>query len=185
MKSLEGKMVAIICENGVEEVELTQPRRAFEEAGATVHIISPRDKFIKTWNNDQWSKELPVDKAISKVVPEDYHALLIPGGVLNTDQLRLSADAVEFIRNFIDYNKPIGAISHGAQLLIETGLVIGRELTSADSLKTDIENAGAFWHNEELVTDNCLITCRSKQYLPAFITKMADEIAEENHATIF
>ena len=181
MADLNGKMVAILTENGFEEIELTSPKKALEEAGATVHIVSPQKEKVKGWNHDHWTIELPVDKNISVAKPEDYDALVIPGGVINPDKLRRSKEAVEFAKDFLETGKPVAAICHGPQLLIETGLLEGRDMTSFFSVKTDIENAGAHWHDREVIVDNGLVTSRSPEDLDAFNQKMIEEIAEGIH----
>ena len=181
MEKLKGKTVAILTENGFEEVELTSPKKALEEAGATVHIISPQKQKVKGWNHDHWSIELPVDKNISNARINDYDALILPGGVLNPDQLRQNKDAVDFAKDFLETGKPVAAICHGPQLLIETGLLEGRTLTSYPSIQTDLKNAGANWHDKEVIVDNGLVTSRSPKDLEAFNKKMIEEIAEGVH----
>ena len=181
MEKLKGKTVAILTENGFEEVELTSPRQALEEAGATVHIISPQKEKVKGWNHDHWSIELPVDKSISDVNANDYDALMLPGGVMNPDQLRVNKEAVEFAKDFLETGKPVAAICHGPQLLIETGLLEGRDMTSYPSVQTDLKNAGANWHDREVIVDNGLVTSRSPKDLEAFNSKMIEEIAEGIH----
>ena len=181
MAKLSGKTVAILTENGFEEVELTSPKKALEEAGATVHIVSPQKGKVKAWNHDHWSIELTVDKNISDANPNDYDALVLPGGVLNPDQLRRNEKAVEFAKDFLESGKPVAAICHGPQLLIETNLLEGREMTSYPSLQTDIKNAGANWHDREVIVDNGLVTSRSPKDLEAFNKKMIEEIAEGVH----
>ena len=182
MASLEGKKVAILTENGFEEIELTSPKKALEDAGATVHIISPQKDKVKGWNHDHWTIELPVDVHISKANPAEYDALILPGGVLNPDKLRMNKDAIDFARTFLEEAKPVAAICHGPQLLIETGLLDQREMTSYSSVRTDLENAGANWFDKEVVVDNGLVTSRSPEDLPAFNKKMVEEIAEGQHA---
>jgi len=182
MEKLTGKTVAILTENGFEEVELTSPKHALEEAGATVHIISPQKEKVKGWNHDHWSIELPVDKTVSDARANDYDALMLPGGVLNPDQLRINKDAVEFAKDFLETGKPVAAICHGQQLLIETGLLEGRDMTSYPSVQTDLKNAGANWHDREVIVDNGLVTSRSPKDLEAFNKKMIEEIAEGIHA---
>src|SRR2546423_3147515 len=145
MAKLNGKTVAILTENGFEEVELTSPKKALEDAGAAVHIVSPQKEKVKAWNHDHWSIELPVDKNLSEVSPDDYDALVLPGGVLNPDQLRKNKSAVEFAKDFLEAGKPLAAICHGPQLLIETGLLEGKDITSYPSIQTDLKNAGANW----------------------------------------
>lgn len=181
MEKLKGKTVAILTENGFEEVELTSPKKALEEAGATVHIVSPQKEKVKGWDHDHWSIELPVDKNISDAQSGDYDALMLPGGVLNPDQLRRNDAAVEFAKDFIETGKPVAAICHGPQLLIETGLLEGRDLTSFPSVQTDLKNAGANWHDREVIVDNGLVTSRSPKDLEAFNKKMIEEIAEGIH----
>ncbi len=127
---LSGKKIAIITENGFEEVELTSPKKALEEAGAQVHVVSPQKNTVKAWDKDHWSIDVPVDITLSDANPEDYDGLLIPGGVLNPDTMRINPDCIKFARHFMDAGKPVAAICHGPQLLIETGTVKGREMTS-------------------------------------------------------
>jgi intracellular protease, PfpI family len=181
MAKLNGKTVAILTENGFEEVELTSPKKALEDAGAAVHIVSPQKDKIKAWDHDHWSIELSVDKNVSDVKAEDYDALMLPGGVLNPDKLRMNKEAVEFAKDFLETGKPVAAICHGPQLLIETGLLEGREMTSYPSLQTDIKNAGANWHDREVIVDNGLVTSRSPKDLEAFNEKMVEEISEGIH----
>ncbi len=181
MENLQGKKVAIITENGFEEVELTSPKKALEEAGATVHIVSPQEKKVKAWDQDHWSIELDVDVNIKEADAENYDALVIPGGVINPDKMRVNKDCVDFVQQFIEDGKPIAAICHGPQLLIETGYVKGKDMTSFPSLKTDLENAGATWHDKEVVVDNGLITSRSPKDLEAFNKKLIEEIKEGIH----
>src|SRR5688500_1258313 len=182
MFTLEGKKVAILVENGFEEIELTSPKKALEDAGAHVHIISPQEEKVKAWNHDHWTMEIPVDVHVSKANPAEYDALVLPGGVLNPDKLRMNKDAVAFARSFLEDAKPVAAICHGPQLLIETGLLDQREVTSYASVRTDLENAGANWFDKEVVVDNGLVTSRSPKDLLAFNKKMLEEIAEGQHA---
>jgi len=181
MSDLNGKTVAILTENGFEEIELTSPKKALEEAGAIVYIVSPQEEKVKGWNHDHWTIELKVDKHISEARSEDYDALIIPGGVINPDRLRRNKEAVEFAKDFLEMGKPIAAICHGPQLLIETGMLEGRDMTSFFSIKTDIENAGAHWHDRDVVVDNGLVTSRSPEDLDPFNQKMIEEIAEGIH----
>ena len=184
MKDLSGKKVAIITENGFEEVELTSPKKALEEAGATVHIVSPQKEKVKAWNHDHWSIELPVDVNVSDADPADYDALVIPGGVLNPDQMRVNEDCVEFAKDFLRSGKPVAAICHGPQLLIETGMLQGRNMTSFKSVRTDLENAGVIWQDKELIVDHGLVTSRSPKDLDAFNRKMVEEIREGIHDVV-
>jgi protease I len=182
MGQLNNKNVAILTEEGFEQVELTSPKQALEEAGATVHIISPQSGKIKAWDKDHWGIEVNVDKQLSEVSPDDYDALVLPGGVLNPDKLRQNKDAIAFVSAFLDEHKPLAAICHGPQMLIETGLIRGRKLTSFPSLQTDLVNAGAEWVDEEVVVDNGLVTSRTPADLPAFNRKTIEEISEGVHA---
>jgi protease I len=182
MISLKGKKVAILTENGFEEVELTSPRRALEEAGAQVDIVSPQRYKVKAWNHDHWSIELPVDRPLDEADPEDYDALMIPGGVINPDKMRVNQDCVDFAQQFLEAGKPVAAICHGPQLLIETGMLSGRNMTSFPSIRTDLENAGVAWADLEVVSDNGLVTSRSPDDLEAFNRKMIEEIAEGVHS---
>lgn len=182
MQTLSGKKVAILTENGFEESELTSPKKAMEEAGITVQIISPQKDKVKAWSHDHWSIELPVDVHISQARVEDYDALMIPGGVMNPDLMRINKDCVNFAKEFIESGKPVAAICHGPQLLIETGLLTGRKMTSYPSVKTDLINAGVDWHDEEVMVDHGLVTSRSPKDLEAFNAKLLEEIMEGMHA---
>ena len=182
MATLTGKKVAILTENGFEEVELTSPKKALEEAGAEVQIVSPQKEKVKAWDHDHWSIELPVDVQLDSARVEDYDALVLPGGVLNPDQLRMNKKAVEFAQQFLEIGKPVAAICHGPQLLIETGLIEGRNMTSYPSLQTDLKNAGVLWVDKEVVVDNGLVTSRSPRDLEAFNKKAVEEIREGQHS---
>lgn len=182
-RDVKGKKVAILTENGFEEVELTSPMNALEQAGVEVHVISPQKDKVKAWNQDHWSMELPVDKNLDDAAPEDYDMLLLPGGVMNPDTLRTNAKAVQFAQHFLEQGKPLAAICHGPQLLIETGMLDGRTMTSYPSLKTDLKNAGVNWVDKEVVTENGLVTSRKPDDLEAFNKKMLEELAEGQHAT--
>lgn len=181
MQNLAGKKVAILTENGFEEVELTSPKNALEGAGAEVHIVSPQKEKVKAWNEDNWSIELPVDVTLDDANPDDYDAVVVPGGVINPDKMRRDKRCVDFVQHFLENGKPVAAICHGPQLLIETGLLKGRKMTSFPSVKTDIQNAGAIWHDKEVVVDNGLITSRSPKDLAAFNRKTIEEIKEGVH----
>jgi len=182
MATLENRRVAILTEEGFEQVELTSPKAALKDAGAIVHIISPKSGKIKAWDKTNWGIEVDVDKQLDQVSPDDYDALVLPGGVLNPDKLRQNKDAVAFVTAFLKEGKPVAAICHGPQMLIETGLIKGRKLTSFPSLQTDLKNAGAQWVDEEVVVDNGLITSRTPADLPAFNKKAIEEFAEGVHA---
>jgi len=181
METLYGKKVAILTDNGFEEEELTSPKRALEEAGATVQIVSLQKDKVKGWKHDHWSIELPVDVNLEDADADDYDALMIPGGVINPDQMRRHHEYVDFARSFLETGRVVAAICHAPQLLIETGLLRERDVTSFRSIKTDLINAGAYWHDEEVVTDNGIVTSRSPEDLPAFNKKMIEEIAEGIH----
>ena len=181
MTNTNQKKVAIITENGFEEVELTSPKKAMENAGIKVDILSTEQGKVKAWNHDHWSIELPVDVNLTDANPYDYDALMIPGGVLNPDKMRANKEYVNFAKDFMESGKPVAAICHGPQLLIETGLLDGKKMTSYPSIKTDLKNAGADWVDEEVVVDNGLVTSRSPKDLEAFNKKLLEEIQEGGH----
>ena len=181
MANLSNRKVAILTEQGFEQVELTSPKEALEAAGATVHIVSPNRGKIKAWDHSDWGIEVEVDAELANANPDDYDALVLPGGVLNPDKLRMNKDAVAFASAFLDEGKPVAAICHGPQLLIETGLIKGRKLTSYPSLQTDLKNAGAEWVDREVVVDKGLVTSRKPDDLDAFNRKTIEEIAEGVH----
>lgn len=181
MTNTNQKRVAIITENGFEEVELTSPKKAMENAGIKVDILSTEQGKVKAWNHDHWSIELPVDVNLTDANPFDYDALMIPGGVLNPDKMRANKEYVNFAKDFMESGKPVAAICHGPQLLIETGLLDGKKMTSYPSIKTDLKNAGADWVDEEVVVDNGLVTSRSPKDLEAFNEKLLEEIKEGVH----
>jgi protease I len=183
MPRLENKKVAILATHGFEESELTSPKQALEEAGAQVDIIAPESGSIKAWNGKNWGQEVNVDKLLSKANADDYDALMLPGGVMNPDKLRMQNEAVAFTARFFEQGKPIAAICHGPQTLIETGMLKGRTVTSYPSLKTDLENAGATWMDKEVVVDHGLVTSRTPDDLPAFNKKMIEEISEGIHTS--
>ena len=182
-KDIKGKKAAILTENGFEEVELTSPMNALEQAGVEVHIISPQKDKVKAWNHDHWSLELKVDKELDEANPEDYDLLVLPGGVMNPDKLRMNKNAVAFAEHFLEQGKPLAAICHGPQTLIETGMLDGRTMTSYPAIKTDLVNAGVNWVDKEVVVDNGLVTSRSPEDLEAFNKKMLEELSEGRHAT--
>jgi len=179
---LTNKKVAILVANGFEEVELTKPLEALKNAGATVEIVSPESEKVRAWAEKDWGKDYKVDKPLSSSNSQDYDALVLPGGVLNPDQLRINKEAVKFVKDFMTIGKPVAAICHGPWTLIETGELQGRRMTSYPSLKTDLENAGVNWEDAEVVTDNGLVTSRTPKDLPAFCEKMLEEISEGAHA---
>jgi intracellular protease, PfpI family len=162
------KRVAILTENGFEQIELISPKETLEDAGMKVDIISPQKDKVKGWNHTDWGIELDVDKHIDQANDLDYDALILPGGVINPDKLRMNDSAIKFVKGFMQSGKPVAAICHGPQTLIETGLVKGKTMTSYPSVKTDLENAGANWQDKEVIVDNNLITSRNPDDLPAF-----------------
>lgn len=185
MGKLSGKKVAILTENGFEEVELTGPMKALKEAGAVVEIVSPQKEKVKAWDHDHWSINLKVDVPLNDANVDDYDALLIPGGVINPDQMRTNPDCVDFAQQFLEEQKPVAAICHGPQLLIETGLLRGKNMTSYPSIRSDLENAGAHWMDVEVVTDGGLTTSRSPKDLEAFNKRIIEVFAESNYAGSF
>lgn len=181
MENLKNKRVAILATDGFEESELAEPKTALENEGIEVHIISDKTGKIKAWSDGNWSNGVDVDHTIDQVDQNDYNALVIPGGVINPDKLRRNGRAVEFVRQFFKNHKPVAAICHGPQLLIEADVVKGRKLTSFSSIKTDLKNAGANWVDEEVVVDEGMVTSRSPKDLEAFNKKMIEEIREGKH----
>jgi protease I len=178
---LEGKRVAILATEGVEQIELTEPRKALEEAGARTELVSPKSGSIRAWQHDKWGEQLRVDVPLDKARADDYGALLIPGGVMNPDFLRMEPRAVEFVKSFVSAGKPVASICHGPWMLVEAGAVRGRKVTSWPSLKTDLRNAGAEWVDREVVVDQGLVTSRKPDDIPAFVDKMIEEFAEGVH----
>jgi deglycase len=165
---LHGLKVAILATDGFEQSELIEPRRALDEAGATTEIVSPKDGRLRGWNHKEWGREVDVDRGLRSAHAADYDALVLPGGVMNPDALRTLPDAVAFVKAFFEAGKPVAAICHGPWTVIESGAAKGHRMTSWPSLKTDIQNAGAEWVDEEVVVDGTLITSRKPDDLPAF-----------------
>ena len=182
MGKIQNKKVAVLATHGFEQSELQTPVDALKEAGAQVEIISLKSGKIKGWSGKDWGDEVAVDKTVDSVKAADYDALVLPGGVMNPDTLRMNKDAVAFVSDFITAGKPVAAICHGPWTLVEAGAVKGRKLTSWPSLRTDIENAGGTWVDEEVVTDRGLVTSRKPADLPAFCRKMIEEIGEGVHS---
>ena len=174
---LKGRKIAILATDGVEQVELEQPRRALDDAGAVTHLISPKQDTIQAMNHDEKGARVPVDRMLSDVRASDYDALLLPGGVANPDRLRTDATAVQFVREFMLADRPVAAICHGAWMLVEAGAVAGRTLTSWPSLATDIRNAGGEWVDEVVRIDDKLITSRKPDDLPSFCAAIVKEFA--------
>jgi protease I len=179
VKTLNDIKIAILTENGFEQVELTRPKAALENAGAKVDVISPQRGKVKAWDKTDWGIEVKVDKELTNVKPADYDALVLPGGVMNPDKLRQNGDAVNFVKEFLQSGKPIAAICHGPQILIETGLLKGKTMTSFPSLQTDLRNAGVNWVDEEIVHFDNLITSRKPADLDAFNEELIKTLSRE------
>jgi protease I len=180
-QALRGKKVAILVEDGFEQVELTEPRQALTEAGAETHLVSPRPDKVKGWDHTRWGDEFAVEVRLQAARPEDYHALLLPGGVMNPDRLRMNPEAVAFVKSFVTEHKPVAVICHGPWTLVEADVVRGRRITSWPSLKTDLLNAGADWVDEAVVVDQGLVSSRKPDDIPAFNAKMIEEFREGRH----
>ena len=177
-KDLTGKKIAILVAEGFEQVELIKPRKALDRLGAQTQVVSPQEGEVRGWNLKKWGKSIPVDVPLESADPSAFDALLLPGGLMNPDKLRMNPKAVEFVKHFIDANKPVAAICHGPWTLIEAGGVQGRTLTSWPSLQTDIRNAGGTWVDQEVVTDRGIVTSRKPDDIRAFNKKMIEEFAE-------
>jgi protease I len=180
-KDLTGKRVAILVAEGFEQVELFKPQKALEKLGAKTEIVSPSEHQVRGWNVKRWGKFVPVTAPLDSANPASYDALLLPGGVMNPDQLRMLPKAVEFVKHFFDAGKPVAAICHGPWMLVEAGVVKGRTLTSYPSIKTDIINAGGNWVDMEVSVDMGLVTSRKPDDIRAFNKKMIEEFAEGQH----
>jgi protease I len=181
-RELKGKKVAILVEKGFEEVEMTEPRKALEDAGAETRIVSPQEGSVRAWSDGDWTNEYDVDVPMDAARADDFDALLLPGGVLNPDYLRRNERAVSFVRDFFEAKKPVGAICHGPWMLVEADVLRGRTATSYPSIRTDLVNAGARWVDEEVVVDAGLVTSRKPSDVPAFSRKLVEEVAEGVHA---
>jgi protease I len=181
-KSISGKRVAFLATDGVEQVELTGPWDAIDEAGGKPELISIKSADIQGMNHDEKADQFSVDKLVSEVSAEEFDGLVLPGGVANPDTLRMNEEAVDFVRDFFKQGKPVAAICHGPWMLVEADVVDGRTLTSYPSIKTDILNAGGKWIDKEVVVDEGLVTSRCPDDLPAFNAKLIEEIAEGKHA---
>ena len=181
---LDGKKVAILVADGFEQVEMTKPREALQQAGAETKIVSPRSGKIQGMNHADKGDKFDVDLTLDETRPEDFDALMIPGGLINPDELRANADALEFVRHFFSEGKPAAVICHGPWVLIDAGVVRGRTLTSWPNIKTDVKNAGAKWVDQEVVVDNGLVTSRKPDDIPAFNKKMIEEFCEGKHTEI-
>ncbi len=181
MRNLKGKSIAILATDGYEQSELEVPLARFEEAGAKVDIVSPRPGVIKSWHHGDWGRTVDVGRLLSDVSADDYDALVLPGGVINPDRLRVERAAIELIRSFWTRNKVVAAICHGPWLLVEAGIVRGRNVTSYRSIRTDVINAGGIWQDSGVVVDQGLVTSRKPSDLESFCLKVAEEIAEGVH----
>jgi protease I len=181
MEKLKGKKVAILATDGFEHSELISPKEHLTNHGAEVHIVSPKKDSIKSWKDGNWGVDMNVDKMVTDADSSEYHALVIPGGVINPDKLRRDDRSVDFVREFFKQHKPVASICHGPQMLIEAEVVDGRRVTSFHSIATDLKNAGAKWEDSEVVTDQGLVTSRSPEDLEAFNGKLIEEIMEGKH----
>ena len=180
---LQGRKVAILAASGVEQVELVEPRKAVTQAGADTDLVSIESGEIQAMNQDiNPADTFPVDRLVSEVSVDDYDALIVPGGAVNPDNLRMNQDAVRFVREFVESGKPVAAICHGPWILVEADVVRGRTVTSYPSIRTDLRNAGAQVVDEEVVNDNGLVTSRNPDDLPAFCNKIMEEFAEGRHS---
>ncbi len=174
MQNITGMKVAILIEDGFEQVEMVEPRKALDQAGAQTSVVSPRNEHVRAWNFTEWGDNFPVDVALDRARPDDFDALLLPGGVINPDKLRMQPKAVAFAKAFFDAGKPVAAICHGPWTVIETGAARGRRIASWPSLKTDLRNAGAEWMDQEAVVDGNLVSSRKPDDIPAFNRAMID-----------
>jgi protease I len=179
---LDGRRIAfLVAPEGVEQVELTEPRRAIDEAGGQTELLSTETGDVQAFNHLDRADTFPVDKAVGDAEPDDYDGLVLPGGVANPDRLRLDQDALRFVRAIFAAGKPVGVICHGPWTLVEADLVRGRKLTSWPSVRTDIRNAGGTWVDEEVVVDHGLVSSRKPDDLPAFCAKIVEEFSEGEH----
>ena len=180
-KQLDGKRVAILATDGFEESELAVPQSTLRSYGVEVHVVAPSKDGIRAWAETDWGDTYEVDKALDQAQAEDYHALVLPGGVINPDKLRVNETALEFVNAFFQAGKPVAAICHGPWTLINAGVVEGRKMTSYPSVRKDLENAGALWEDSEVVVDQGLVTSRKPDDLDAFCKRLAEELAEGRH----
>jgi protease I len=179
---LKGRTIAVLATDGVEEIELTNPVKALKDAGAEVKVVSDKDGEIQAFKHHDKASKIPVDESLDDAEPDEFDALVLPGGVINPDALRLVPEAIEFVRHFVKEKKPIAAICHGPWTLIDAGGVKGKKMTSWPSLKTDLANAGANWVDQQVVTDADLVTSRKPDDLPAFTKKMVEAFSHAHAA---
>jgi protease I len=179
MENLRGMRVAILVDNGFERVEFTEPREALHEAGAETKTISPQANEVRAWETKEWGDAYPVEETLDRARPESFDALVLPGGVMNPDHLRMNPKAVSFVKAFVDSGKPIAAICHGPWTLVEAGAVRGKKITSWPSLKTDLKNAGADWTDKEVIVDGNLVSSREPDDIPAFNREMIKLFAQQ------
>lgn len=177
MENLNGKKVAILVTDGFEQVELLEPKKALEQSGAKTLIVSPKEGKVKGWNHTDWGQELKVDLPLKQAKADQFDALLLPGGVMNPDKLRRNPEALRFVKSFFDDGKPVAAICHAPWTLIDAGVVRGREITSYESIQTDLKNAGARWVDREVVVDGNLLSSRKPEDIPAFNKAMIELFA--------
>ncbi|ANF59205.1 type 1 glutamine amidotransferase domain-containing protein [Halotalea alkalilenta] len=177
----ENVRVAILATDGFEEVELTSPKKALEDEGFQVEVVAPKSGTIRAWAETDWGADYPVDRTLDEARPEEYDALVLPGGVINPDSLRTNQEALSFVRAFFEAGKPVSAICHAPWTLINAGVVDGRQMTSVASVAQDLKNAGALWEDSEVVCENALVTSRTPKDLPAFNAKTIEEIHEGRH----
>jgi protease I len=168
MANLQGLKVAILVTDGFEQIEMVRPRQALDQAGADTSVVSPKTQHVRAWDLTEWGEEFPVDIALDRADPNNFDALLLPGGVMNPDTLRMLPKAVAFVKSFFDSSKPVAVICHGPWTVIEAGAAKGRRIASWPSLKTDLRNAGAEWVDQEVVTDGNVVSSRKPDDIPAF-----------------
>jgi len=180
---LDGMKVAILATDGFEQSELLEPRKALQQAGATTEVVSPKGGRIRGWNHTEWGQEVDVDKSLEEADPEEYDALVLPGGVMNPDKLRAIPAAVSFAKSFFQADKPVAAICHGPWTVIESDAAKGHRMTSWPSLQTDLRNAGAEWVDEEVVVDGKLVTSRKPDDIPAFNRATIELFAQNRHSS--
>ena len=178
MELLNGKKVAILVADGFEQVELTEPRKALDQAGAETRIVSPAKGKVKGWQHTEWGDEMPVDVPLAQARAEEFDALLLPGGVMNPDHLRRKPEVQRFVKAFFDAGKPVAAICHGPWTLIDAGVARGRKMTSYETIQTDLKNAGVDWVDQEVVVDGNLVTSRKPDDIPAFNKAMVKLFAQ-------